>query len=149
MSVILQYCHKDQNKLDISEFFKTKRNSKGNIEQFKAQLIAKGFAQKDDINYKEIFSSVSIKKSFRIIMALVAHFYLQLHQMDVKIVFLNGDFEEEIYMTLPEGLQAKSEKNLLYKLKRSIYGLKQVFRQQYLKFNVIITFVRFKKSIID
>lgn len=115
--------------MDISEFFKTKRDSKGNIEQYKAQLIAKGFAQKDDINYKEIFSFVSIKKSFRIIMALVAHFYLQLHQMDVKIVFLNGDFEEEIYMTLSEGLQAKSEKNLLYRLKRSIYGLKQVFRQ--------------------
>ena len=70
--------------------FKTKRNSKGNIERHKTRLVGKGFTQKWGIDYKETFSPVSKKDSFRIIMALVAHFDLELHQMDVKTVFLNG-----------------------------------------------------------
>nr|KYP39888.1 Retrovirus-related Pol polyprotein from transposon TNT 1-94 [Cajanus cajan] len=52
--------------------FKTKRDSKGNIERYKARLVAKGFTQKEGIDYKETFSLVSLKNSFRIIMALVA-----------------------------------------------------------------------------
>ena len=78
--------------------FKTKRDSHGNIERYKARLVAKGFSQKDDIYYKETFSSVSKKDSFRIIMALVDHYDLELHQMDVKSAFLNGDLEEDVYM---------------------------------------------------
>ena len=53
--------------------FKTKRDSKGNVERYKARLVAKGFTQKEGIDYKETFSPVSTKDSFRIIMALVAH----------------------------------------------------------------------------
>ena len=78
--------------------FKTKRDSKGNVERYKARLVAKGFTQKEGIDYKETFSPVSTKDSFRIIMALVAHFDLELHQMDVKTAFLNGDIDETIYM---------------------------------------------------
>jgi len=83
--------------------FKTKRDSQGNIERYKAQLVAKGFTQKDGINYKETFLLVSKKDSFRIIMALVAHYDLELHQTDVKNAFLNGDLEEDVYMDQPVG----------------------------------------------
>ena len=78
--------------------FKTKCDSKGNIEWYKARFVVKGFTQKEGIDYKETFSPVSSKDSFRIIMALVAHFDLELHQMDVKTAFLNGNIEETIYM---------------------------------------------------
>jgi hypothetical protein len=57
--------------------YKTKKDSKGNIERFKARLVAKSFTQKEGINYHETFSPVSSKDSFRIIMALVAHFDLR------------------------------------------------------------------------
>jgi len=83
--------------------FKTKCDSKGKIERYKARLVAKGYTQKDDIDYKETFSPVSKKDSLRIVMALVAHYDLELHQMDVKTAFLNGDLEEEVYMDQPEG----------------------------------------------
>ena len=83
--------------------FKTKRDSHGNLECYKARLFAKGFTQKDDIDYKETFQSVSRKDSFRVIMALVAHYDLELHQMDVKTVFLNEDLEENVYMDQPMG----------------------------------------------
>jgi hypothetical protein len=56
-------------------------DSKGNIERFKARLVAKGFTQREDIDYIEIFSPVSCKDSLRIIMTLVTHYDLELHQM--------------------------------------------------------------------
>jgi len=64
--------------------YKTKRDSKGNVESFKARLVAKGFTQRESVDYNETFSPVSSKDSFRIIMVLVAHYDLELHQMDVK-----------------------------------------------------------------
>jgi len=82
--------------------FKTKRDSMANIERYKARLVAKGFTHQEGIDYKEIFSPVSSKDSFRTIMALVAHFDLELHQMNVKTTFLNGDIDERIYMVQPK-----------------------------------------------
>ena len=76
--------------------FKTKHDSKGNVERYKARLVAKEYTQKEGIDYKETFSPVSNKNSLRIVMALVAHFDLELHQMDVKTAFLNGDLHEEV-----------------------------------------------------
>jgi hypothetical protein len=60
--------------------------------------VAKGFTQREGIDYNEIFSPISSKDSFRIIMALVAQYNLELHQMDVKMTFLNGDLYENVYM---------------------------------------------------
>ncbi|RVW98877.1 Retrovirus-related Pol polyprotein from transposon TNT 1-94 [Vitis vinifera] len=129
--------------------FKTKRDAKGNIERFKARLVAKGFTQKEGIDYKDTFSPVSKKDSLRIIMALVAHFDLELHQMDVKTAFLNGNLDEDIYMEQPEGFAKKGNEHLVCKLKKSIYGLKQASRQWYIKFNNTITSFGFKENIVD
>ncbi|KAL6506088.1 hypothetical protein OROHE_022617 [Orobanche hederae] len=99
--------------------FKTKRDANGNVERYKARLVAKGYTQKEGIDYSETFSPVSSKDSFRIIMALVAHFDLALHQMDVKTAFLNGDIEETIYMLLVNGIQIHRDRS------RGILGLSQ------------------------
>ncbi|RVX09023.1 Retrovirus-related Pol polyprotein from transposon TNT 1-94 [Vitis vinifera] len=129
--------------------FKTKRDSKGNIVRYKARLVAKGFTQKEGIDYKETFSPVSSKDSFRIIMALVAHYDLELHQMDVKTAFLNGNIDETIYMVQPENFESKDSKQLVCRLKRSIYGLKQASRQWYRKFDQVITSFGFKENTVD
>ncbi|XP_071904268.1 uncharacterized protein [Coffea arabica] len=109
--------------------FKIERNLKDNVERYKTHLVVKEFTQKEGIDYKETFSPISSKDSFRIIMALVAHFDLELHQMDVKTAFLNGNIDEIIYMVQPENFVSGDPKNMVCKLKKSIYGLKQASRQ--------------------
>ena len=64
----------------------------------KDRLIAKGYSQREDIDYKETFSPASTKDSLRGIMAIVAHFDLKLHQIDVRTAFLNGDLSGDVYM---------------------------------------------------
>ncbi|EOY10029.1 Cysteine-rich RLK (RECEPTOR-like protein kinase) 8 [Theobroma cacao] len=119
--------------------FKTKKDSLGNIERYKAILVAKGFTQKEGINYMKTFSPISKIDSLHVIMALVAHFNLELHQMDVKIAFLNGNLEEKVYMKQPERFSSSDGEHLVCKLNKSIYGLTQASHQWYLKFYDVCT----------
>ena len=101
--------------------------------RYKARLVAKSFTQKEDIDYKETFSPISSNDSFRIIMTLVAHYDLELYQMDIKTAFLNGNIDEIIYMVQLENFESNDSKKLVCKLKRSIYGLKQTSQTMVLK----------------
>ena len=76
------------------------------------------------IDFKETFSLVSTKDSLWVIMAIVAHFDLELHQMDVMTTFLNGDLVEDVYMSQPIGFEEVGEEHMVCKLQKSIYGLK-------------------------
>jgi hypothetical protein len=126
--------------------YKTKCDSNGNIERFKAQLVAKGFTQREDIDYTETFSPVSCKNSLRIIMVLVAHYDLELHQMDVTMTFLNRDLLENVYMAQLKGFAIKGKEHMGCHLRKSIYGLKQASRQWYLKFDETIRSFGFKEN---
>ncbi|KAL0408429.1 UNVERIFIED_CONTAM: Retrovirus-related Pol polyprotein from transposon TNT 1-94 [Sesamum radiatum] len=95
--------------------FKTKKDSLGNIKRHKAKLVAMGFTQREGIDYTETFSPVSKKESLRTIMALVAHFDMDLHQMDVK-TFLNGELEEEVYMKQLEGFSSSNGEHLNFEM---------------------------------
>jgi hypothetical protein len=108
----------------MAKGFTQREDSKGNIERFKARLMAKGFTQREGIDYTETFSPVSSKDSFRIIMALVAHYDLELHQMDVNTAFLNGNLQENVYMAQPEGFAVEGKEHMRCKLKKSLYVLK-------------------------
>ena len=68
------------------------------------------------------------KDSLRIIMAIVAHFDFELHQMDVETTFLNGDSVEDVYMSQPTGFEEVGKEHMVCKLQKSIYGLKQTSR---------------------
>jgi hypothetical protein len=111
--------------------------------------VAKGYTQREEIDYNETFSPVSCKDSFRIIMALVAHYDLELHQMDVKTAFLNGNLEETVYMAQPKGFVVEGKEKMGCSLNKLIYGLKQASRQWYLKFNKMIKEFGFKENVED
>ena len=105
--------------------YKTKTSPEGRIERYKARLVAQGFSQKYGFDYDETFCPVVRAESVRTVIALAAKKNLMLHQMDVATAFLNGTLEEEVYMEQPEGFIKHGEENLVCKLKKSLYGLKQ------------------------
>jgi hypothetical protein len=121
----------------------------GSLEKYKARLVAKGFTQQPGVDFVDTYSPVAKFTSVRIIMSIVAKMDLELHQLDVKTAFLNGELKEDIYMIQPEGFQIKGHEEKVYKLKRSLYGLKQSSRQWYLKFHQAILEIGFKVSPLD
>jgi hypothetical protein len=111
----------------------------GGKKWYKVRFVVKGFAQKKGIDFDEILYRVVKMTSIRTILSLVAVEDLHLEQLDVKITFLHGDLEEEIYMQQPHGYEVKGKENLVCRLKKSLYGLKQAPRQWYLKFDRFMT----------
>ena len=71
--------------------------------KYKAQLVAKGFMQREGVDSTEVFFPVVKYKTIRLVLALVAQFNYELEQMDVTIAFLHGELEEDIYMKQPQG----------------------------------------------
>ena len=67
---------------------------------------------------------MSTKDSLRIIMAIVAYFDLELHHMDVRIAFLNGNLVEDVYMSQPISFEEVGKEHMVCKLQKSIHGLK-------------------------
>nr|GEZ42520.1 retrotransposon protein, putative, Ty1-copia subclass [Tanacetum cinerariifolium] len=102
--------------------------------RFKARLVAKGFSQKEGIDYYEVFSPVVKHKTIRFLLEMVGAFNLELEQLDVKNAFLQGNLEERIYMSQPEGFNS-SRRDQVCLLKKSLYGLKQSPRQWYKRFD--------------
>ena len=93
--------------------------------RYKAQLVAKGYTQVQGIDYKETFSPVARYESIRYLLAHATLKDWEIEAMDVKLAFLHGVLEEEIYMEQPEGFVAQGEEDKVCKLVCSLYGLKQ------------------------
>lgn len=129
--------------------FKVKHNADGSIERYKARLVAKGYSQKEGIDFNETFAPVAKFSSIRALLALAAIYDLELHQMDVKTAFLNGDLEEDIYMVQPEGFVVKGKEHLVCKLNKSLYGLKQASRAWYQKMDQALIDMHFKRLQTD
>ena len=86
-------------------------------------------------------------KSIRILLSIATHYDNEIWQMDVKTAFLNGNLEEEIYMMQPKSFIAKNQKHMVCKLKRSIYGLKQVSRPWNIRFDQAIKSYGFEQNL--
>jgi len=119
--------------IGVKWIFKTKFNEHGQVEKYKAKLVAKGYAQQYEINYTEVFAPVARLDTIRMILAVVAHRSWEVFQLDVKSVFLHGDLQEEVYVQQPAGFIKKGKENQVYKLKKALYGLKQAPRTWYSK----------------
>ncbi|GJZ65357.1 retrovirus-related pol polyprotein from transposon TNT 1-94, partial [Tanacetum coccineum] len=93
--------------------YKIKRNGDDQVERYRARLVVKGYAQKEGIDFNEIFSPVVRITTIRVVLAMCATYDLHLEQLDVKTAFLHGNLDEEIYMLQPEGFEQKGKENLV------------------------------------
>jgi len=118
--------------------FKKNYYPDGSIEKYKARLVANFFTQKTNINYFDTFAHVTRISSIRVLLALTSIHKLVIHQMDVKTTFLNGELEEEIYMTQPEGCIVPCQEEKVCKFLKYLYGLKQTLKEWHEKLNNVL-----------
>ncbi|CAI7732872.1 unnamed protein product [Closterium sp. NIES-54] len=127
--------------------FKIKSDADGKIERYKSRLVAKGYQQKEKVDYKELFAPVVKPTTLRTLLTGAAIKGWVVKQMDVTTAFLNGVLEEEIFMAQPEGFDDGSGRVL--RLKKALYGLKQAPRQWYLKLRGVLEEISFTPSTAD
>ena len=129
--------------------YKVKYKADGTIDKYKARLVARGFSQKEGIDYEETFAPTAKMSTIRLVLALAAQFNWKVHQMDVKSAFLNGDLQEEVYMTQPPGFKVAGQEQKVCRLAKAICGLKQAPRAWYMKIDQYLTDQGFQRSPSD
>jgi hypothetical protein len=102
--------------------FKKELRPNGTIEKYKARLVAKDYNQKEGEDFFDTYSPIARLTTIRVLLSLVTSYGLFVHQMDIKIAFLNGELEEEIYMDQPDGFTLKGQEGMICKLLKSLYA---------------------------
>jgi len=128
--------------------FLIKHKADGSVERYKARLVAQGFSQRPGLDYGETFASTIKWPTLRAILAIGAFEDLEIESVDISSAFLNGDIDAEMYMKQPEGFP-QGDKDLVLRLKKSIYGIKQAPRIWHDKLNSVLEEIGFKKVLSD
>ncbi|GKA47849.1 retrovirus-related pol polyprotein from transposon TNT 1-94 [Tanacetum coccineum] len=111
--------------ISLKWIFKVKLDKYGSVLKNKAWLVAKGYRQEEGIDFEESFLAVTRIEAIRIFLAYATHKNMVVFQIDVKTSFLNGILKEEVYVSQPEGFVNHDHPNLVLRLKKALYRLKQ------------------------
>lgn len=109
----------------------------------------RGTHKKEGIDYEETFAPVARYTSIKSVISLAAQMGWEIHQMDVKTTFLNGVIKEDVYIEQPQGFETHEKRTHLCRLKKAMYGLKQVPRAWYGRIDSYLQQLRFVKSEAD
>jgi hypothetical protein len=104
--------------------YKIKYVVDGSIDNFKPMFVARGFSQKEGVDYKETFAPIFRYAYIQAIISIASVMRWRIHQMDLKTTFLNGIIKEEVYIEKPRGFEAYGRESHVCRLNKSLYGLK-------------------------
>ncbi|GKC24712.1 retrovirus-related pol polyprotein from transposon TNT 1-94 [Tanacetum coccineum] len=138
-----------QNVIKLKWIWKNKRDEEDTVIRNKAHLVAKGYAQKEGIDFKESFPPIARLEAVMLFIAYAAHKSFPVYQMHIKTAFLNGPLKEEVYVNQPDGFVDLHHPDKVYHLKKSLYGLKQAPRAWYDELYNILVSKGFSKGSID
>jgi hypothetical protein len=131
--------------IGVKWVYKTKLNEKGEVDKYKARLVAKGYSQQYGVDYAEVFAPVARLDTIQVVISLAAQKGWIIYQLDVKSAFLNGELNEEVFVTQPPGYEKTGHEYKVYKLKKALYGLKQAPRAWYSRIETYFLSAGFKK----
>nr|GEX84407.1 retrovirus-related Pol polyprotein from transposon TNT 1-94 [Tanacetum cinerariifolium] len=135
------------NVINLKWLWKNKRDEENIVIRNKSRLVAKGYAQKEGVDFEESFAPVARLEAVRLFIAYVAHKAFTVYQMDKKIVFLYGPLKEEVYVNQPDGFVDPYHPNNVYRLKKALYVLKQAPRTWYDELSKFLLSKGFSKGI--
>lgn len=134
-----------QKPIDLKWVYKLKKDTDGKVIKHKARLVAKGYVQRLGVDYEEVFAPVTRMETVRLLLALSAKNGWQIHHLDVKSAFLNGELQEIVYVTQPKGFEKEGEEQKVYRLYKALYGLRQAPRAWYTRLSKCLTELGFTK----
>lgn len=105
--------------------YKLKRDTDRKILKHKARLVVKGYVQKQGIDFEEVFAPVTRLETVRLLLALAAKNGWEVHHLDLKSAFLNGELQEVVYVSQPEGFIKEGSEHMVHRLIKALYGLRQ------------------------
>ncbi|GJR93623.1 retrovirus-related pol polyprotein from transposon TNT 1-94 [Tanacetum coccineum] len=135
--------------IPLKWIFKIKLDEYGDVLKNKARLVAKGYRQEAGIDFEESFAPVARLEAIRLFIAHAASMNMVIFQMDVKTAFLNGELNEVVYVSQPEGFVDPEHPSHVYRLKKALYGLKQAPRAWYDKLSAFLIKSGFTKGVVD
>ncbi|GJY31689.1 putative ribonuclease H-like domain-containing protein [Tanacetum coccineum] len=112
-----------KNVINMKWLWKNKRDKENTVIHNKARIVAKGYAQKEGIDFEESFAPFSRLEAVQFFVAYAAHKSFPVYQMDVKTTFLYGPLKEEVYVNQPDGFVDPYHPDQVYRLKKALYGL--------------------------
>nr|GEU84807.1 retrovirus-related Pol polyprotein from transposon TNT 1-94 [Tanacetum cinerariifolium] len=130
-------------------YIKVKLDEYGDVLKNKTRLVAKRYRQKEGINFEESFAPVARIEAIRIFIANATSRNMTIYQMDVKMAFLNGKLNKEVYVSQPEGFVDPDHPTHVYRLKKALYGLKQAPRAWYDTLSRFLLDNDFSKGVVD
>nr|GEV40040.1 copia protein [Tanacetum cinerariifolium] len=137
------------NVINMKWLWKNKPDEENIVIRNKSRLVAKGYAQKEGVDFEESFAPVARLKAVRLFIAYAAHKSFTVYQMDVKTAFLYGPLKEEVYVNQPDGFVDPYHPYKVYRLKKALYGLKQAPRAWYDELSNFLVSKGFSKGSID
>lgn len=133
--------------IPVHWIYSVKVDEFGNVIRYKARLVAQGCRQIQGVDVDEVFAPTSSFGARRVLLAKAAQEDLEIHQVDIKTAFLNGDLEEEVYVTQPPGFENGGPQ--VCRLRKALYGLKQAPRAWYKTLDGVLEKHGFKACMSD